>query len=307
MNAQFQYINTFPNPEDFAATEKEWNDKYGNSNTLIDCTAKEIYYPLHWTPLSIKLCFTGTEFYQSKNGIKYAVDNSNYLIYNEGCEYESYIKTLKETTSVSLNFSKAFINSAFRSLTDSNSCLDIADVSEIKLDQLPFFYEQLYVPRKTLLEMIERVRFYMKVGQSEIIKVEELFYLIFKELITEQEHLSARITEVDKVKYSTKVEIFKRLHQAKDYINSCYYQNIQLEDLSKITLLNEFYLLRLFKTYFKLTPHQFLTQRRIEVSKKLLKEGYSVTDTCKMVGYADVASFGKLFKKNTGEVPKKFR
>jgi AraC-like DNA-binding protein len=66
--------------------------------------------------------------------------------------------------------------------------------------------------------------------------------------------------------------------------------------------------LRLFRRAFKKTPHQYLTQRRIEKAKELLSSsGLTVTDVCFEVGFESLGSFSSLFHKHVGHPPITFR
>jgi AraC-like DNA-binding protein len=66
-------------------------------------------------------------------------------------------------------------------------------------------------------------------------------------------------------------------------------------------------LLRLFKKYYGVTPGQYLTDKRIENSKRYLQNGMSVTDTCFAVGFESPSSFSTLFKNKTGIAPAAFQ
>jgi AraC-like DNA-binding protein len=64
----------------------------------------------------------------------------------------------------------------------------------------------------------------------------------------------------------------------------------------------------MFRKTFNKTPHQYLTQRRIERAKQLLAESsLSVTEVCFEVGFESVGSFCSLFHKHVGYPPHLFR
>ena len=98
----------------------------------------------------------------------------------------------------------------------------------------------------------------------------------------------------------------ERLENARYYIDVAYHDRITLEGLSKIALLNPRYFLKVFKNSYNITPHQYLTKKRLEEAKLLLEKNYKVTEVCKKVGYEDLASFSKLFKKSTGICPRAY-
>ncbi|MGH7451400.1 MAG: helix-turn-helix domain-containing protein [bacterium] len=104
------------------------------------------------------------------------------------------------------------------------------------------------------------------------------------------------------------VEIYRRLHRAKDFIDSCYQQQIQLPQIARIAQLSRYHFLRLFKTAFNETPYQYLTRRRLETARTLLATtDIPITQVCYEAGFEDLSSFGRLFRQFSGLSPKAFR
>lgn len=103
-------------------------------------------------------------------------------------------------------------------------------------------------------------------------------------------------------------DIYQRIVAAKVYIDTNYREPIDLEQISQQAFLSKFHFHRLFTKVYKRTPHQYLTQIRIEAAKLLLaKEGISVTDVCTMIGFESLASFSLLFRKQSGHTPQYYR
>ncbi len=68
--------------------------------------------------------------------------------------------------------------------------------------------------------------------------------------------------------------------------------------MADVACLNLFYFLREFKKAFGVTPYKFLQTIRLQRARTLLAfSDMSVTEVCHEVGFFDVASFSKLFKK----------
>jgi AraC-like DNA-binding protein len=66
--------------------------------------------------------------------------------------------------------------------------------------------------------------------------------------------------------------------------------------------------LRQFKKNYQLTPHQYLIHRRLDRAKNsILYSTASMTDICFMIGFDDVSSFSKLFKRRFGLSPQQYR
>ena len=123
-----------------------------------------------------------------------------------------------------------------------------------------------------------------------------------------QKNISREVQKIKAIKPSTKIELYKRLHYAKDYIDSCYTSKITLEHLASIAFLNSTYFLRTFKKNFNVTPYQYVIQKRLQLAKRLLASSdITVADVCYKVGYEDVRSFITLFKNNFGSTPEKYQ
>jgi len=87
----------------------------------------------------------------------------------------------------------------------------------------------------------------------------------------------------------------------KNHIIRHYRENLQIRDLEKITGLSRDYIIEQFKRTFGMTPIQYLIHVRVEKAKELaLYAGLTVGEIAERVGYSDVHTFGKMFKKKTG-------
>lgn len=104
-----------------------------------------------------------------------------------------------------------------------------------------------------------------------------------------------------------KVYLYKRLVQAKLFIDGQYASAIDLDNIADEALFSKFHFIRLFKKAYGRTPHQYLTAVRVDRARDLLKEGLSVTDICYTVGFDSLSSFTGLFKRLTGKTPSAFQ
>lgn len=93
----------------------------------------------------------------------------------------------------------------------------------------------------------------------------------------------------------------------RNFIDNNFEKVLDLDFLSHIRFISKFHLLRLFKKYYGLTPKQYLTDKRIEKSKKHLINEMTVTETCFAVGFESLGSFSTLFKTKTGQSPSEFQ
>lgn len=92
-----------------------------------------------------------------------------------------------------------------------------------------------------------------------------------------------------------------KLLLAQNYIREHYAENIRHSDLERIAGLSRNYIIVQFKRQFGLTPMQYVTWVRIQKARELaLQTSLSISEIAGLVGYADVHTFGKMFKKKTG-------
>ncbi len=82
--------------------------------------------------------------------------------------------------------------------------------------------------------------------------------------------------------------------------------NLSLEQLAQASGWSEFHLIRKFKQAFGQTPHAFLIDRRLNLAKKLLKQGLGLTEVAHELGFADQAHFQRHFKKRHATTPKNY-
>jgi AraC-like DNA-binding protein len=104
-----------------------------------------------------------------------------------------------------------------------------------------------------------------------------------------------------------KVYLYKRIVQAKLFIDNHFGNEIDLYNIANEACFSRFHFIRLFKTIYGKTPHQYLINVRIENAKLLLQRGSSITETCLSVGFQSVTSFTALFKKYTKLSPSAYQ
>src|SRR5437870_1035790 len=102
-------------------------------------------------------------------------------------------------------------------------------------------------------------------------------------------------------------DIYQRIASAKVYIDNNYQEPIDLEEISQQAFFSRFHFHRLFTKIYRRTPHQYLTQKRLDKAKDLLSENKPVTEVCNEVGFESIGSFSVLFKKEIGFAPTYYR
>jgi len=305
MNHPLRLIDAFPDANSGDFSREEWISQFNHSNVIIHCRGKNVYYPVHWGPLSVKCAFSGGEFYQ-KGSCKYAVSDENFLLLNEGTTYSSYIEPGNNVESLTINFNWDYQRDVRSVLAVSAD--QLLDRPFEPLNELVFVEEKLYKHNNLVSPLIFKVRSLTRHFRENEAPISETLYFLLSAFIQNNKELIREIRNVDAARSSTKREIYRRLNEVKDYMDSCPNEDITLESLSKIALMSPFHLLRQFKKNFQQTPYQYLINRRMDRAIDILtKSDATLADICFLTGFRDTSSFSKLFKKRFRLSPQQYR
>lgn len=101
--------------------------------------------------------------------------------------------------------------------------------------------------------------------------------------------------------------LYQRVVRAKLYIDEHFAEPIHLDRIADSACFSKFHFVRLFRSIYAKTPHQYLIEVRIENALRKLADGASVKGACFEVGFDSVSSFAGLFKRRIGITPATFR
>ncbi|HMQ68119.1 MAG TPA: AraC family transcriptional regulator [Ignavibacteria bacterium] len=268
-------------------------------NFIVHFTDSDKQMAKHLSPLSIKCSMKGKELHRTSEG-NYEVTPGQYLLINSGQKCESRIENPAESFSV--YFESEFANDSLRSLVSPSEKL--LNYSYIPGIQHVNFLEKLYPHNNILSPSLMRLRLASKVNHDEEDFITESCFELIEKLLMIHRDLYKEIEKLPPVKLSTKMELYKRICRAKEYMDSSFTENITLEKISREACLSQFHFLRLFKVIHQKTPHKYLTEKRIEKALSLLfQTDKSITEICFDIGFESVSSFSWLFKKKLGLSP----
>lgn len=94
---------------------------------------------------------------------------------------------------------------------------------------------------------------------------------------------------------------------ARNYIHSKYMYPLSVEEIARLVNLERSYFTTTFTRQVGISPGKYLQNYRMEVAADLLKHGgKSVSLTAQSVGYGDIYTFSKTFKRHFGIAPSQF-
>lgn len=99
----------------------------------------------------------------------------------------------------------------------------------------------------------------------------------------------------------------RRIKCARRFIDRNYHRPIDLAAIAAEACLSRHHFIRVFRQHYGRTPHQYLREVRMAHARRLMREGWSVIDTCMAVGYESPNSFSLLFRRLNGRTPSSYR
>ena len=94
---------------------------------------------------------------------------------------------------------------------------------------------------------------------------------------------------------------------AREYLDARFAEDITLPGLARAAGLSPFHLLRVFERQLGVTPHDYLTQIRVERAREKLLTPARLADVALETGFADQSHLTRTFKKRYGVTPGRFR
>lgn len=85
-------------------------------------------------------------------------------------------------------------------------------------------------------------------------------------------------------------------------IENCH-RDVSISELSEVSLLSRFHLIRSFRKRFGITPRQFLISQRVLLAKKLLARGIPIGSAAQAAGFSDQSHLNRCFKRVSGFNP----
>ncbi|MBQ9747237.1 MAG: helix-turn-helix transcriptional regulator [Clostridia bacterium] len=78
-------------------------------------------------------------------------------------------------------------------------------------------------------------------------------------------------------------------------------------DLASRTHFSVSYINKLFRTQVGVSPYQFLLEKKLVEAKRHLRDGVSVTESARLVGFRDYSGFITLFRRRFGVTPHQYK
>lgn len=255
--------------------------------------------------LSIKSFFKGRAHYDVMSR-QYEVSEKNYLILNNCTSYKLTIDTATPTESFCVFFSPSFISAAVGSIElPYHKLLDDYNGDGSRQVNL---IERNYQHGDALSAHICQAKQLYPLMQEDRLWLRQMQHALLQKLLETNAGNKRCVEDIRYVKPATRQELYRRAYYAKDFIDACYSEDIGLDAIASVAMLSPSHLLRVYKSIFHTTPHQYIICKRMQLAKELLTTtDLSVGDVMHSTGYASLSNFSWIFKLHFGYPPTTYR
>ncbi|SHK07101.1 helix-turn-helix transcriptional regulator [Epilithonimonas mollis] len=136
----------------------------------------------------------------------------------------------------------------------------------------------------------------------------EFYYRLAENIVSIHYPGFLRIKNLKTVKSHTRKSLYRKIQSARDYIDLHFATIQNIESVARESSISEYHFYRLFRQIQGESPYQYITQKKLQFAKQLLKDkSLSLTDVAFICGFTDLSSFSKNFKKHFRIPPGQFR
>ncbi|HZC07440.1 MAG TPA: AraC family transcriptional regulator [Ktedonobacterales bacterium] len=257
--------------------------------------------------LSIKTFPVGEAFY-TVGSARYLLDSRGYLVLNEGQSYAIEVAADAPVESFCVFFAPGAAHDAQRALTLRAEALLDDPLAPSPANFSAGFFERLYPHDDLVSPLLAHMRVALAQPATERLWLAERMLEAQMRLCAAHLRIWGEVNALPAVRASTREEIYRRLYHARDYACALLCEPLTLDELARVAVMSPTHFLRVFRQAFGQTPHQFLTERRIERAKDLLRAtNRPVTEICHAVGFESLGSFSALFRRSVGVSPTSYR
>lgn len=274
-------------------------------NVVLNVKTKENFRPDVQGPLSIFVNLKGSSLCRI-NGHSKILSGNTYFLSNKDQFYTLEYESFDVIETFNIHFGDKLVASVYSDLTSQEDFL-FNEGQRIRAQQVAM-YNRLYELDSETLEIIHYLHREQETLKRDELALEECLIQLLYILLKKHRNETNKVNLLLGQKPGTKLEIYKRLSLAVDYMYSYMDQPVNLSILSEVSCLSKFHFLRLFKQLYGLSPHRYLNQIRISrASQHLRNSSLPITDIAFMSGFADLSTFSKTFRKMKGLSPLQFR
>lgn len=292
-------------PLGHVALNPRGGDDFGRRHVILNGrTTKPLAMASFTGPFSIKSVVAGRAVWETAQG-RYELTPGRHLILNAGTTYSLSVDAGTPVETFCVFFQDGFIEQALRSVTAPDAALlDAPDERAESFALLESIHDSGQCLGPTLSAMHRMIRD-DGVGALPLSGVMQDAAVTIVSRSATLTRLSRRLPAT---RASTRRELVRRLHQARDFMRAQLASPLALSDIAREACLSPFHFHRSFRSFFGETPHQYVLRLRLEYAADRLRQSrQSITDIALDAGFDSPAHFSRAFKRRFCCTPQDFR
>ena len=257
----------------------------------------------HVSRLSIRCMLNGSQHYRV-DGNDHLVHADNFLVVNQGQHYRTSFSAREEQDMILVAFRPGLAERIYHSLSSTPEAL-LDDPLPVKQESIAFFdktYDRDPVIHNIFASLRQLADAPLNIKKDA--DLDSLYDALLARLIALQPPLRSEMSRLECVKQSTREELYRRLCIAKDFIDAHAGARIGLEEIAGAACLSVHHFKREFAKAYRITPHRYLSVKRMEKARRLLVQNdMSIAELSRECGYESASSFIRQFRAATGKTP----
>ncbi len=255
-------------------------------------------------PFSIKSVVTGRAVWQTAQA-RYELAPGRHLILNAGTTYALTIDARTPVETFCVFFQDGFVEHALRSLTTPDAAL--LDAPDDRAESFALL-ESIHDSGHALGPQLAAMRRMVRDGGVAELSMSGVMQHAAETIVSRSATLARMSRRLPAARASTRRELVRRLHQARDFMRSRLDGSLALPDIAREACLSPFHFHRSFRTFFGETPHQYVLRLRLErAAERLRRSDAPVTDIALDVGFESAAHFSRAFRRRFNCTAQEFR
>lgn len=296
-----------PDPDDLLhnpSFRERFYRTWGKCNFAIAASCRDVEYPLYRQRLSIKMTGSGRESY-FVDGRDLTVDEDCYLVLNDGATYGSAISSRRPVDSFSVYFRPHLAEEVLAALvTPEDRLLSSPDVLPPAIE----FSQSLRAHDDQVGPVMRHIKEQVAAGEDDEMWLEEQLGVLAQRLLSAHRLNVQSVKGMPVRKRSTRLEIFRRIGLATDFIHAHYGRPLSNDDLARVAAMSPFHFIRAFRSVHGATPYRFLQVKRATVAARLLSNtDLPVPEIAARVGFDDRVSLFRCMQRAYGTSPREIR
>ncbi|MEM7085325.1 MAG: AraC family transcriptional regulator [Bacteroidota bacterium] len=233
---------------------------------------------------TLKYVNSGTESYYV-DGKRHQLSNRQFLMINPGQEVVIEIDAANQVEGNCFFFDPAIMDHVYSSEQSSNRSLKSMFFDTISMHGFGTALDPLLGD-------------HLLVSLEQPAEVTDFLILLSENLVKHQLELTAQKNHLEGKSEVTRLEIVRSIERGRAYIHDCFDREIQLEDIALAANMSSYYFHRSFRSYFGKTPHQYLSNLRLNKAREIIRsETCTLSEVAYRCGFTDPKYFSKRYKK----------